>query len=49
MFPQFGFNGVDDVAGDLGSQDPEIVGQDNKQEAQEKAPAVFPEVFVYSL
>jgi len=46
---QFAFDGVDDIAGHLRSQDAEIVGQDDKDEAQEKAPAIFPEILVYCL
>jgi hypothetical protein len=46
---QYAFDGVDDIARHLRGQDAEIVGQDDKDEAQEKAPAIFPEIFVYCL
>jgi hypothetical protein len=46
---QLGLHGVDDIARYLRGQDAEIVGQNNEDNAQQKAPAVSPEVLIYSL
>ena len=47
--PQLAFDRIDDIARDLRTEDLKIVGQDDKNEAQKEAPAVFPEILVYGL
>ena len=44
---EFFFHGIDDEAGDLGGQDAEIIREDDEEDPQEKAPAIFPEIFIY--
>ena len=43
---EFFFHGIDHVTCHLWGKDAEIVGKDDEQEAPEKAPAVFPEIFI---
>ena len=40
------FHRVNHIAGKLGSQDTEIVGKDDKKDAEKKTVPVFPEIFV---
>ena len=49
IISQLFFNGVHHITGHLRGKDPEIVGKDDKNESQEKTPAIFPKIFIYSL
>ena len=46
---KFFFDGVDDIAGDLRGEYPKVIRQEDENDAQGEAPAVFPEIFVDGL
>ena len=46
---EFLVDGIDHIARYLGGQDPEIVGKDDEDKAQQEPPAIFPEILINSL